>query len=111
MNKTVIPPSRKVLVDCVHTATTAPSLHNSQPWRFRIDGTTVDVYADPARRLEVIDPAGREQLISVGAAVFTLRLAIRRAGYHVDLTAFPCPDEPELVARVVAGRPTAVDVA
>jgi nitroreductase len=111
MRTTTIPPSRKVLVDCVHTATTAPSLHNSQPWRFRIEGPAVEVYADPARRLEVVDPAGREQLISVGAAVFTLRLAIQRAGYHVEPTAFPRPGEPDLVARVVAGRPAAVNPA
>jgi len=108
MNTTTVPPSRKVLVDCVHLATAAPSLHNSQPWRFRIEGPAVDVYADPGRRLEVVDPAGREQLISVGAAVFTLRLAIQRAGYHAELTTFPRPDEPDLVARVVAGQPTAV---
>jgi nitroreductase len=108
MNTTTVPPSRKVLVDCVHSATRAPSLHNSQPWRFRIEGPAVEVYADPARRLEVVDPAGREQLISVGAAVFTLRLAVQRAGYHAELTTFPRPDEPDLVARVVAGRPTAV---
>jgi len=111
MTTTTVPPSRKVLVDCVHLATAAPSLHNSQPWRFRIQGPEIDVYADPARRLEVVDPAGREQLISVGAALFTLRLAIQRAGYHVELTTFPRPDEPDLVARVVAGRPTAVNPA
>ncbi|WP_030440557.1 Acg family FMN-binding oxidoreductase [Actinoplanes subtropicus] len=108
MKTTTVPPSRKVLVDCVHLATRAPSLHNSQPWRFRIEGPAVEVYADRTRHLEVIDPAGREQLISVGAAVFTLRLAVQRAGYHAELTTFPRPDEPDLVARVVAGRPTAV---
>jgi hypothetical protein len=111
MTTTTVPPSRRVLVDCVHSATAAPSLHNSQPWRFRIDGCAVDVYADPARRLDVVDPAGREQLISVGAAVCTLRLAIQRAGYHVELSTFPRPDEPDLVARVVAGPPVAVDPA
>src|SRR3954468_21772097 len=104
MRTTTVPPSRRVLVDCVHTATTAPSLHNSQPWRFRIDGPAVEVYADPRRRLEVVDPAGREQLISLGAAVYTLRLAIQQAGYQCELTAFPRADEPELVARVVGGR-------
>lgn len=111
MTTTTSPPSRKVLTDCVRTATAAPSLHNSQPWRFRIAGGAVDVHADPERRLEVVDPAGREQLISVGAAVFTLRLAIRRAGYRCRLTTFPIPDQPDLVARVTAGRPAAPGVA
>lgn len=78
----------------------APSLHNSQPWLFRIRGSEVEVYADPARRLQVLDPDGREQLISVGAAVFTLRLALRRAGYASDVTLFPRPDDADLVATV-----------
>jgi hypothetical protein len=108
---TMVRPSRDVLVDCVRVATAAPSLHNSQPWRFRVVGSGVEVYADPGRRLEVVDPAGREPLISVGAAVFTLRLAMQRAGYQVELTVFPCPGEPDLVARVVAGRPVVVSPA
>ena len=95
------------LMACVRAATTAPSLHNSQPWRFRVGAHTVDVYADRRRQLEVLDPAGRELLISVGAAVFTLRLAIRGAGYLSDLTLFPVATEPDLVARVRVGRPVA----
>jgi nitroreductase len=95
------------LTACVRSATAAPSLHNSQPWRFRIDAYGVDVYADQGRRLEVLDPAGRELLISVGAAVFTLRLAIRGAGYLTDLKLFPDPADPDLVARVGVGRPMA----
>jgi len=95
------------LMACVRAATAAPSLHNSQPWRFRIVAGTVDVYADPRRQLEVLDPAGRELLISVGAAVFTLRLAIRGAGHLSDLKLFPVAAEPDLVARVSVRRPMA----
>lgn len=108
MTTTLVPPSRRVLVECVHAATAAPSLHNSQPWRFLIDGPAVEVYADPRRRLGVVDPAGREQMISLGAAVYTLRLAMRQAGYRCEQTLFPRPDQPDLVARIVAGRPAPV---
>ena len=100
MTVTTVSPAHGVLVDCVLSATAAPSLHNSQPWLFRVRGSAVDVYADAARRLPVLDPAGREHLISVGAAVFTLRLALRRAGFLSDMTLFPAPDQPDLVARV-----------
>ncbi|WP_433362210.1 Acg family FMN-binding oxidoreductase [Actinoplanes sp. CA-142083] len=102
---TVVPPSRRVLVDCVHSATAAPSLHNSQPWRFRIRSGRIDVYADPDRRLPVLDPQGRELMISVGAAVLNLRLALREAGYLNDLQLFP---EPGVVARVTATHPEPV---
>ncbi|MGA5298308.1 Acg family FMN-binding oxidoreductase [Nucisporomicrobium flavum] len=98
---------RTVLSECVRTATAAPSLHNSQPWRFRVGDDHVDVYADRGRQLTVLDPTGRELLISVGAAVFTLRLAIRDAGCLPVLTLFPDPQRPDLVARVSVGRPAA----
>jgi len=102
---TVVQPARAVLTECVRTATSAPSLHNSQPWRFRVHGARIDVYADPARRLDVLDPDGREQLISVGAALFTLRLAIRSSGFRSYQALFPEPARPGLVARVtVTGR-------
>jgi nitroreductase len=111
MSMSFVPPSRAILTDCVRSAITAPSLHNSQPWMFRVEPPTVGVYSDPDRRLPVVDPDGREQLISVGAAVFTLRLAVRRAGYDVDCDLLPDPGDPTLVARVTAGRPLRADEA
>ena len=87
MTTTVMPPSQEVLTDCVRLATLAPSLHNSQPWLFRIGPSGIELYADRNRRLPVLDPSGREQLISVGAALFTLRLAIgslRTEARHVE---------------------------
>ena len=94
----------QMLARCVQEAALAPSLHNSQPWRFRITSAAVEVFADRRRQIEVLDPAGRDLLISVGAAVFTLRLAIRRHGWIPDLALFPEPDEPDLVARIRPGR-------
>ncbi|WP_430790900.1 Acg family FMN-binding oxidoreductase [Actinoplanes sp. G11-F43] len=99
-----MPDIRKTLEDCVRSATTAPSLHNSQPWRFRIHGDRVDVFADPARRLAVLDPDGREMLISVGAAVFTLRLSLMRAGFVPVPEIFPDAGWTAPVATVRAGR-------
>ena len=108
MTVTIAPPTRSVLTDCIRCATMAPSLHNSQPWLFRIRGAEVEVYADPGRRLQVLDPDGREQLVSVGAAVFTLRLALRQAGYASDVALFPVPGDADLVARVKVTHPATV---
>lgn len=99
---TAVAPSRAVLVDCVRTAMLAPSLHNSQPWRFRIERGAVDVYADRGRRLTVLDPDGRELMLSVGAAVLTLRLAMLRSGFLPAVDLFPDADETDLIARVTA---------
>jgi hypothetical protein len=109
MTPSFVPPSRRVLTGCVRSAISAPSLHNSQPWLFRVDPPTVAVYADPTRRLPVVDPDGREHLISVGAAVLTLRVAVRRAGYEAGCELVPDPADPTLVALVTARRPVPVD--
>ncbi|BBH69140.1 NAD(P)H nitroreductase [Actinoplanes sp. OR16] len=110
-----VPPARGVLTDCVRLAATAPSLHNSQPWLFRVEPPVIEVFADPARRLPVVDPDGREHLISVGAAVLTLRLAVRHAGYSVReqlcSPVLPGNTDPVLAARVTAGRPRGPDPA
>ena len=88
---------------CLQSAISAPSVHNSQPWRFRLGVHHVDVFVDSSRRLTAIDPMGREAMISVGAAVLNLRVAILAAG-RIPLTQLlPSPDEPELVARITLG--------
>lgn len=58
----------------------APSVHNTQPWWFEIGNESLTVYADPARRLDVLDPAGRQLVVSCGAAIANVELAIRAAG-------------------------------
>lgn len=108
---TVDGPGTADLTACVEAAIAAPSIHNSQPWRFRVRGGGVDVLADRSRRLEVIDPNGRELVISVGAAVLNLRLAMRHRGRVPLLRPLPDPGEPDLLARVVPGAPAAADAA
>jgi hypothetical protein len=79
----------------------APSVHNTQPWRFTAgDGPQIGLYADESRRLAVADPDGREMMISCGAAVFTLRLALRSLGYVPETRVLPDPAQPALVAQV-----------
>jgi nitroreductase len=98
-----------VMMSWVRVAVAAPSLHNSQPWRFRIVEGGVDVYVDRRRQLEVIDPTGREMLISVGAAVLNLRVAIRHSGFLPAWRLWPDAAEPDLVARVRPGPPASPD--
>lgn len=96
------------LHQCLQAAIAAPSVYNSQPWRLRLRDGAIEVFADRSRRLDVIDACGRELLISVGAAVLNLRVAMSALGRQPLLRLFPVPDEPDLVARVRPGRFVAV---
>jgi nitroreductase len=103
-----LPPD--VVAACIRAATAAPSVHNSQPWRFRVTAGGIDVFADPRRRLASIDPDGRELLMSVGAAVFNLRVAVGSHGRRPVVRLFP-DGQPAPVARVSAGPAAAPDPA
>ena len=87
----------------VSAAARAPSVHNTQPWRFRVGPDAVDLWTDPRRKLRA-DPSGREMLISCGAALFGLRLAIRSLGYLPVTELLPDPAQLRLMARVNIGE-------
>ena len=87
----------------IASAARAPSVHNSQPWRFVVHPDSVELWCDPRRRTWS-DATGREMLISCGAALFGLRLAIRSLGYHSEVTLLPDPARLRLLASVRAGR-------
>ena len=80
------------------TAGRAPSLHNSQPWRFRVTARVIELYADPERTLPVADPDGREQRMACGAALFNLRLALHGHRIRPTVTILPDRARPELLA-------------
>jgi nitroreductase len=82
----------------VESATRAPSIHNTQPWRFVSRADTVEVWTDPTRGLKVLDPTGRGRLISCGAALVQARLAAAAAGYAATVTLLPDPAEPNHLA-------------
>ncbi len=88
-------------------ATRAPSVHNTQPWRFVVRGDTLDIHADFARQLRVLDPGGRQLMISCGCALFNARVALAALDCPVDIARFPDPADPTLVARLTAQSPAA----
>lgn len=93
-------PTDKLLF-LLNYAVLAPSILNTQPWRFRIMANKVELFADRTRLLPVTDPKGRELTISCGAALLNLRLAIRGFGYTYEMEVFPDTALPDLLARVI----------
>src|SRR5919197_377513 len=87
----------------ITTAGLAPSLHNSQPWRFLIDADRIELHADPERALPTADPYGVEQRIGCGAALLNLRLGLLGHGIRAAVTIAPDTTPPDLLAVVRPG--------
>ncbi len=98
MNGTI--PDNDVVRTVVELACRAPSVHNSQPWRWRYAGGRLDLYADPARMLAAADPRGRQLLISCGAALAHLTVAASALRWRTHVTLLPDGADPRLVASI-----------
>lgn len=84
----------------VEAAALAPSVHNTQPWRFVAKPAVLELYADPDRRLAVLDPDGRQLHLSCGAALFHARIAARALGLDAVVRLLPDPQAPLHLADV-----------
>jgi hypothetical protein len=84
----------------VSLAIRAPSVHNTQPWAWRIRPGGIELYADVTRRLDASDPVERNLVISCGAALHHLRVAARASGLHPEVSRMPDPTDPYLLAQV-----------
>jgi hypothetical protein len=74
--------------------------HNTQPWRFTVDGDTIDVSSDPARRMPLNDASAREHFAGLGCAVENMVIAAGSAGYTTTVAVFPDGTGSEHVARI-----------
>lgn len=96
----------------LRAATRAPSVHNTQPWRFVVAPPRIELYLDRERVLAVADAEAGEARLSCGAALLNLRVALQAAGRGVVVDLLPDAARPDLLARVrVAGaRPATPEV-
>ena len=93
-------PDDRTVTTAIDLATRAPSVHNTQPWRFVVRDGGLDIMADWSRRLTVLDPRGRQLLMSCGCAVLNARVAMAAAGHGVIVERFGDPTRPDLIARI-----------
>jgi nitroreductase len=73
----------------VAAATRAPSIHNSQPWRFTASTERLDVFLDRDRALPVLDPTSRQQVISCGIAIEFAVVALAARGRSSRVSLLP----------------------
>ncbi|MDO9498180.1 MAG: hypothetical protein Q7J48_20920 [Nocardioides sp.] len=93
-------PGRRI----VELACGAPSVHNTQPWLWRIDGMRIELHADASRRLEVADPSGRNLVMSCGAALHHACVAAAALGYPAEVE-YPAETSDHLATLHLTPRP------
>ncbi len=111
MSRSTLTPPIEALITA---AGRAPSSHNTQPWLFAVEESTIVLRADRTRALPVNDPLDRELVISCGAALFNLRVAASNAGFAPLVTISPEREDPDLLAIVElrkGGQPTSEEEA
>lgn len=81
-------------------AVLAPSKHNTQPWIFKVYRDTIELYADQSRVLSIVDASGREMIMSCGAALANLRVALRYFGFSWLMEVPSGPGNNLLLARL-----------
>jgi hypothetical protein len=104
-------PCGEALASAVAAAGHAPSILNTQPWRWRLAPGRLELFAERSRQLSVTDPQGRLLTISCGAALHHARTVLAAAGWSAHVTRLPDPDQPDLLATLAVTGPVPVSEA
>ncbi|SDC21068.1 Acg family FMN-binding oxidoreductase [Actinokineospora iranica] len=102
-------PDHQTVLDAVGLACRAPSVHNTQPWRWLLGDRSVHLMADWTRQVPATDPDGRDLLVSCGAALHHLRVAFAALGWDTETVLAPNPADPDHLAAVEPHRHTPDD--
>lgn len=100
MPETLQIPTRSDVERAVTLAVSAPSIHNTQPWRWTYGHGVLELHADRSRQLPMLDPDGRSLLLSCGAALELVQLGLAGRGWHTAVDRLPDPERPDLLARI-----------
>ena len=105
---TTTSPAASALAQAANAAGLAPSVFNTQPWRWRIFPERLELHAERSRQLGVADPEGRLLTISCGAALHHARVALAAEGWEAVVVRLPEPQDADLLARVSLGERSGV---
>lgn len=105
-------PDHRTIHTALSLAIRAPSIHNSQPWRWRVGDESVHLDVDFDRRLPNTDPDSRDLLLSCGATLHHAVVAFAALGWQAKVHRLPNPAQAEHLAAIELHRhtPTELDV-
>jgi nitroreductase len=89
---------RQTIRAAVELGSHAPSVHNSQPWRWHHHGRSLLLQADLRRWLPATDADGRDLVVSCGAVLHHTRVALAASGLHAVVHRIPNPERPDDLA-------------
>ncbi len=90
----------ETISNAVRWACAAPSVHNVQPWAWRLRRGELELRVDRLRSIPVEDPAGRQLIISCGAALHHLRVTLEHNLIEPIVATFPDRGQPDLLAVI-----------
>jgi hypothetical protein len=93
----------EALTEAATAASFAPSIHNTQPWRWRVRPGALELWAVRDRQLSATDPEGRMLMVSCGTALHHARVALAAQGYQTPVLRLPDPAHPDHLARITVG--------
>ena len=106
-------PDRETIHTVMSLATRAPSVHNSQPWRWRVGDRSLHLHTDLDKHLPAADPDARDLLLSCGASLHHAVVALAALGWQTRVHRHPNPADPQHLAalEVYRHRPSELDIA
>lgn len=103
-------PDRKTIRAALMLSGRAPSVHNSQPWQWRVGARSVHLYANADLQLPHADPDARDLMLSCGAALNHCQVAFAALGWQSKVHRLPNPEEPQHLAVVELHRYPATEM-
>ena len=88
-------PDVETIRSALMLAVRAPSVHNSQPWLWRVGDHSLHLYANRDLHLPQIDPDARDLMLSCGATLHHCQVAFAALGWQSKVRRFPNPADPE----------------
>jgi nitroreductase len=99
----------QAVVQAAAAAGYAPSILNTQPWRWCLTRDGLDLYLERARLLEVNDPDTGLATLSCGAALNHARVSLAAQGWRATVTRMPDPADADHLAHLRIDGPGPVD--